>query len=211
MSGTVPRSKSDSEVTGADPISGTHDPKRGNVLTLMLLRHAKSAWDEPGLRDIERPLNARGRGAAPLMGQYLAHNDLLPDLTLCSTAVRTRQTLALVQAEWPTPSPVEFSAQLYETPASALQRTIAAERPGPLERLLLIGHNDGLSDFACYLAARGPHGPQRDALLAKFPTAALAIFDCAISRWADLTPDNAVLRTFVTPRQLAARNNDDSA
>ena len=64
--------------------------------TLFLLRHAKSSWSEPGLADFNRPLNERGRRAAPLIARYLAHCDLLPDLILCSAALRTRETLALM-------------------------------------------------------------------------------------------------------------------
>ena len=65
--------------------------------TLYLLRHAKSSWDHPGLRDHQRPLSSRGRRAAPAMGEHMAAQEWVPDLVLCSDAVRTRETWALVE------------------------------------------------------------------------------------------------------------------
>ena len=64
--------------------------------TLLLLRHAKSDWGNPSQGDFDRPLSARGREAAPLMGAYLAQQGLRPDLVLCSAAARARQTCDLV-------------------------------------------------------------------------------------------------------------------
>src|SRR5258708_30988934 len=64
--------------------------------TLLLLRHAKSSWDNPGGRDFDRPLAPRGRRTAPLIGGHLRDRQLLPDLVLCSTARRARQTHDLV-------------------------------------------------------------------------------------------------------------------
>src|SRR5262245_8755490 len=66
------------------------------MLTLMLLRHAKSSWDDGSLRDFDRPLAPRGESAAPRMGAYMAEQGLAPQLILCSPAVRTRQTVDLV-------------------------------------------------------------------------------------------------------------------
>src|SRR5215831_15132963 len=66
------------------------------MLTLSLLRHAKSSWDDPALEDFDRPLAKRGQTAAPRMGAYMQANGLMPDLVLCSPAVRARQTLDLL-------------------------------------------------------------------------------------------------------------------
>ena len=65
--------------------------------TLLVLRHAKSSWKNPGQSDHERPLNKRGLAAAPRMGQLLAEQQLIPEIILCSTAERARQTAALAE------------------------------------------------------------------------------------------------------------------
>ena len=90
------------------------------MLTLSLLRHAKSSWDDPGLDDLDRPLNERGREAAPRMGHFLARNAVRAGLVLCSTSLRTRQTLDLVLPHLqPAPS-VAYEDALYLAPASVL-------------------------------------------------------------------------------------------
>ena len=69
------------------------------MLTLSLLRHAKSSWSNPALPDRERPLATRGVTDAPLMGKAMAERGIDPELVLCSSARRTRDTLALVLPE----------------------------------------------------------------------------------------------------------------
>ena len=80
----------------------------GGMITLFLLRHAKSSWADPGLDDYERPLAKRGVNAGAEMGKYLKRQKLRPDLILCSGAVRTRATLELVLAELGTPAPMRW-------------------------------------------------------------------------------------------------------
>jgi phosphohistidine phosphatase len=66
------------------------------MLTLSLLRHAKSSWSDAHAKDIERPLNERGERVAPRMGAFMARQGIVPDLVLCSPAARARRTLDLV-------------------------------------------------------------------------------------------------------------------
>lgn len=173
------------------------------MLQLALLRHAKSSWDHPALEDFDRPLNARGEGAAPLMAAKLAELEFVPDLVLCSPAKRTRQTLSYVQSKFQPDADraIRFDDDIYLANASDLL-DILQHRGGRAQRLLLIGHNPGLQALAMMLAGSGDAAAV--ALMAdKFPTAALAIlsFDCA--HWRDIKPGSGELMTFTAPKLLA--------
>ncbi|RUZ86718.1 histidine phosphatase family protein, partial [Mesorhizobium sp. M7A.F.Ca.US.003.02.2.1] len=85
---------------------------------LLLLRHAKSSWDDPDLDNFDRPLAERGVKAARLMGRELAARGWLPDLALVSAALRTRDTWRLVAAELPVPPQVAFLKALYDASAA---------------------------------------------------------------------------------------------
>ncbi|MET1026857.1 MAG: histidine phosphatase family protein, partial [Dongiaceae bacterium] len=142
---------------------------------LMLLRHAKSAWDQPELSDTERPLSKRGRRAAPLIGQFMLAEGLIPISVLCSTAVRARETWDLVAATWPHPPPQKPIAELYmSTPRDIL--AILRNKGGDAASLLVIGHNPGLGDLANWLADDGD-AEAISRMRQKFPTTGLAIID----------------------------------
>jgi phosphohistidine phosphatase len=120
---------------------------------LLLLRHAKSSWSEPGSSDHERPLNRRGQEAAPRIGAYLARHKLIPDSVLVSTARRTRETWDLVAAEAPAAPSATFTERLYDaTPRALIEvfRQVASEA----KSLLVVGHNPGLQEAAQALIAR---------------------------------------------------------
>ena len=171
------------------------------MLTLALLRHAKSSWDDPGIDDFARPLADRGRIAAPLMGEYLVRHRLQPDLIICSAALRTRATLDLVLPFFgPVPPAIAYEESLYLASASDLLsrlRSVASRWPS----VMLIGHNPGFHDLAVALAATGD--PQALATLSvKFPTAALATLTFQTSNWANVRPGLGHLTHFVTPSSL---------
>ena len=171
--------------------------------TILLLRHAKSAWSNPGLIDHERPLSSRGERAAKIMADYIADKCPRPDIILCSTAVRTRQTLAPLVRRFPAPAPpIALEKSLYlASEATLLARLQAlAEEIGTA---LLIGHNEGIGELAAALAGRGPADPLK-ALQEKFPTGALAFFRVPDGPWGDLSPGSAKLVEFVRPRDLKA-------
>ena len=171
------------------------------TLTLLLLRHAKSGWDDPTLEDIERPLSPRGIQAAPMMGAYIASARLVPDLVLCSSAVRTRQTLALMLPHLGLPSPaVVHEHGLYLAAASELIDRIRAIASGP-RRVMIVGHNPGLHAAAMTLAGSGRRH-DITALASKFPTAALAVLTFERAAWRDVRPTTGHLAAFVTPRTL---------
>jgi phosphohistidine phosphatase len=162
---------------------------------LVLVRHAKSSWADAELADHDRPLNARGRAAAAVVGDHLRRADVRPDLVLCSSATRARQTLDRLQLAPETPVLIED--QLYGATAGELLARIHAV-PDTVESLALIAHNPGIEDLARMLASTG------SALAAaeKFPTGAVAEFRIPIERWRDLAPGLARLQTWVVPRDL---------
>lgn len=168
--------------------------------TLLLLRHAKSNWDDPVLADFDRPLATRGRKAAPSMGRELERRGWRPDAVLVSTAKRTRQTWDLVAAElWAAPQP-EFRGLLYDASAEQLLAELR-QAPAAVKTLLLIGHNPGMEDLAQLLAGDGSDAQALERLREKFPTAALARlrFEGA---WTDLGAGAARLSHCLRPKDL---------
>ncbi len=168
--------------------------------TILLLRHAKSAWNDAGMSDHDRPLNARGERAAHAMADYIAAQSARPDRILCSTAKRTRQTLAPLLALWTPAPPISLEDGLYLASQQVLLARLR-RLPDTDKAVLLIGHNDGIWHLAEMLAGSGKQA-RRTALGEKFPTGTLATLRAPIERWADLAPGSAELAGFVRPRDL---------
>ena len=169
------------------------------MLTLYLFRHAKSAWDDSSLADVDRPLAPRGERAAPAMAAYMKAQGLQPDLVLCSAARRTRDTWALMASTLGQPR-TTYLDEIYEAEAPALVSAIR-RAPAGARRLMLIGHNPGLEDLAHGLIASGDRDG-RKALAEKFPTAALAVIEFDMGNWRDLAPDTGRLTLFMIPKRL---------
>lgn len=179
---------------------------------LMLLRHAKSAWDDPGLDDFDRPLNARGRRSAPLMGRHMAEHALLPDRVLCSTARRTRDTFAGLLPFLAQELEVRFTRDLYDAREEDYLDVIRAGG-GSARSLLVIGHNPALQELALDLIAAGNPALVEEIGNA-YPTAGLTIIDFADRSWEDLRPKTGRIVAFFRPRELEtigaeARDRDD--
>ncbi len=166
---------------------------------LILLRHAKSDWGDPTLDDFDRPLAARGKRAAPLIGKWLAKKKWCPDLVICSSAQRARETLDLVLPALPSEPEVRYLKSLYLASPSAMIR-ILQRQPEETRSIMLVAHNPGMENLARYLAAEA-RGPAMDDMSEKFPTAALAHFK--LPAWKTLGEEGAELRNFVKPRDLA--------
>jgi phosphohistidine phosphatase len=165
---------------------------------LLLLRHAKSAWDVPDLDDHDRDLAPRGVAAAGLIGDLLARERLVPDLVLCSTALRARATLDFAAARWPARPPVRHLRTLYlAAPGRMLE--IARRQDDTVARLMLVGHNPGMGTLALRLL---PHDEDAAALGEKFPTGALARISFPAARWADVAFGTGELLAFHRPRDL---------
>lgn len=170
--------------------------------TILLLRHAKSAWGQPGLDDHDRPLNRRGERAAEAMAEHIVHNAPRPDLILCSTAVRTRQTLAPLVHRLATPAPpIALEKGLYLASEPELLVRLRAV-PEEARTVLLIGHNEGIGELANALAGDGDPATLAR-LREKFPTGTLAILRLGESPWQNLVPGAAELLAFVRPRDIS--------
>ncbi|MET7480468.1 histidine phosphatase family protein [Streptomyces sp. NPDC005648] len=169
----------------------------GPLRRLVVLRHAKSAWP-PGVPDHERPLAPRGLRDAPEAGRALAENDCLPDLALCSTAVRARQTWELAAAQWGTPPPVRRDPRLYAADVPDLLAAVHEVSP-EVETLLLVGHNPGLEDLVLELAGDSLDDTL-DEVRTKFPTSAIAVLAWHGTTWRRLVPGTALLTSVIVPR-----------
>jgi phosphohistidine phosphatase len=169
---------------------------------LMLLRHAKSDWSEPGQRDHERDLAPRGREAAPRMGKFMARHGLLPDRAIVSTARRTRETWKLVGKALSDDTPASFDDRIYEASPDAILAVIQ-DSPRNAASLLVVGHNPGLHALAMTLIGSGDV-ETRGLLAEKFPTTGLAVIDFPLDDWRKLHPGAGRLERFVTPRGLTA-------
>jgi phosphohistidine phosphatase len=169
----------------------------GNVHRLLVLRHAKSSWDQPDLADHDRPLAPRGRRAATALREHLQTLAEPPDLVLCSAAARTVETLQRIRPALPASTAVEVEEGLYGADVDELLARVQ-RMPSTVMCALLIGHNPGIGDLAVSLAGHGDRAA-RAAMAARFPTAALA--HLAIDEpWSAVEPGVATLEEFWTPR-----------
>lgn len=160
--------------------------------TLFLLRHAKSSWRDTSLPDFERPLNERGRKAAPLIGKFMRRQKLRPQLILCSPAERARQTIALVQEAAAFKAELRYDERIYEATEARL-RAVVSQIDESAGRALLVGHNPGMEELLQSLTGE----------VRRMPTAALAHITLNIERWADVRENSGDLVRFVRPKELA--------
>ena len=166
---------------------------------LLLARHAKSSWRDRSLRDHDRPLNGRGRRAAPRVGAKLEELGCAPERVYSSTSARTRETWALMEPHFRGRPVVEFSRELYLASPKALLDAAAAAPP-EAGAIMLLGHNPSTHAVAAYLARSGdPEEIER--LRHAFPTGAVAVVELSGSAWSDVEQGGA-LAHFLLPRKL---------
>ena len=167
---------------------------------LLLLRHAKSSWGDPGLPDAERPLSPRGRRNAAAMAKTIDAEGLTPDKVLCSPARRTRETLAALLPYLGGEGRVTIEPKLYDsTPGDYL--AAIGRAGGEARSLMLIGHNPTIQATARWLVDEGEPGLVAD-LTTKYPTGALAVIDLGQAGWEQLQPGSGHLAAFIRPRDL---------
>lgn len=172
--------------------------------TVYLLRHAKSDWSVPGRSDFDRPLNERGREAAAKMAAFLKAEGICPDLVLVSTARRTQESWALIQAAFFPPPPTEKRVSLYLASAETLLSALKS-LDEPHSSVMIIGHNPGLEELAARLTApdqEGEAAAAQQAMQRKYPTGALAEIRLPADTWAGLIPGSGALIRFKTPKSL---------
>ncbi|HEX8534495.1 MAG TPA: histidine phosphatase family protein [Allosphingosinicella sp.] len=166
--------------------------------TLTLLRHAKSAWDDPVQRDFDRPLNTRGRRAAQTIGREMRSLGLTFDRIIASPAVRVMETLEDVAKGYGASLDPAFDKRIYLASTDVLLDLVHAA-PDDADRLLLVGHNPGLEKLALLLTTGEG---LRAELALKYPTATLAEIELPVGRWSEVAEGKGTLSRFIRPRDL---------
>ncbi|MBK1697521.1 SixA phosphatase family protein [Rhodovibrio salinarum] len=169
--------------------------------TLYLLRHAKSSWDDPSLADHDRPLAPRGRKAAPRMAVWLRTQAIRPDLVICSSAARARETWELVADELQPAPEVDVRRAVYDAGPEQLIAVVRGA-PAQIDTLMLVGHNPAMEEAAALLAGDGDLQALAT-LQSKYPTAAIAELTFNVDTWDKVGRDTGYLSRFVRPKDLA--------
>ena len=177
--------------------------------TLTLLRHAKSGWDDAVPRDLDRPLNPKGRRAAQAIGREISAMGLNFDRVLASPAVRVRETIEEAERGLRRALAPEWDRRLYLASAATLL-DVVHEQEDAAETLLLVGHNPGLEELVLALVPDA-RGGLRDAVEEKYPTATLAEMTFAVDGWSEVACGGATLTRFVRPRDIDATLGPDEA
>jgi phosphohistidine phosphatase len=157
----------------------------------MMLRHAKSDWDDRSLRDFDRPLADRGKRDAPRIGKALKKHGPIPELIISSPAARARQTIEAVVKSAGLDSAPQFNESIYGAePADLLK--LVRRLPDTSTCVLLVGHNPTFEQTVTRLTGVQQH----------MATAALASIEFQIARWEDVDDGQGKLVWFVTPKEL---------
>lgn len=162
--------------------------------TLILMRHAKSSWDDTSLADFDRPLNDRGRSAAPFMGLLLVREGLIPDVIVSSPARRARETAELVKEAAGFDAEMRFDDRVYEASPQTLVRVLA-ETGEEHKSAMLVGHNPGMEGVIRLLT--GSSEPM--------PTAAAAVLKIDLPGWSSLDADVGGVEGIYRPKAEMAR------
>ena len=161
--------------------------------TITLIRHAKSSWNNPSLSDFDRPLNKRGEGDAPRVGEVLQEAGVLFDKVLCSDARRARQTLSLLKQKLDIDEAIiEYRQNMYGASSHHLQCCVA-EQPDAISSIALIGHNPGMEELV-YDLAEEPVGHMSTCNVVQL------VFDC--ESWEKLNSSRGKLIFVIRPREL---------
>lgn len=163
--------------------------------TLYLLRHAKSSWEYPGLSDMERPLNKRGKTDAPRMGHWLKEQKVVPDRIISSPSVRTLATISKLIHE------IGLNGELIETENSlyhansASMLSLIRSYPSVVKSLMLVGHNPGLTELANLLCPAEA--------VNNIPTCGVYALRFHAAAWAEADAKNAEFLFFQVPKNLS--------
>ena len=159
--------------------------------TLLLLRHAKSDWDDASLKDFDRPLAARGERDAPRMGKALRKRGPLPDLIISSPAARAKATIEAVAETAKLDLEIRFDESVYGASSPELIKLVLG-LPDKSSCAMLVGHNPGFEDLVGRLS--GSHE--------RMPTAALACIEFKVDHWSDVNDGEGKLVWLLTPKSL---------
>ena len=164
---------------------------------LLVLRHAKSAWDTDAPTDFERPLAKRGKKDAPKMGSWLLAHKLVPDYVVSSPALRAKQTVTKVCKELGLDSDsIHWDRRIYMADTPSLLRVLM-NCPETAKMVMIVGHNPGLEDLVEFLVGE-VDVPEDGKLL---PTAAVAHLEIP-GQWNELDEGQARLVSITRSRSL---------
>jgi len=166
------------------------------TLRLILVRHAKSSWDDPSQDDHDRPLNARGQASAPKIGKWLAEKGHFPAEVVSSTALRTVETWQLMAGYLGEATVMRRDPGLYHAPA---ERMLDALNRCAASPVLMLGHNPGIAEFAARLLRRPPSNPRFES----YPTCATLVADFAGDDWSKVDFGTGDAVDFITPKEIA--------
>lgn len=159
---------------------------------LVLMRHAKSSWGDPGLDDHDRPLNKRGKLSADALGNWLRSQTIVVDEALVSSSARTVETLQRLGIDCDR----QVLDQLYHAGSGDMLKALRTRATG--QTVLMLGHNPGIAWFARDLMLAQPDHPRFE----DYPTGATLVARFDIDDWDALQPGTGRFEAFVTPRDL---------
>ncbi len=157
---------------------------------LFVLRHAKSSWNDPGLPDFERPLNKRGKKAAPFMGNVMRERGYCPEIILSSPAERAKQTSMLFRESAGLEAEILYEPRIYGAGVNSLIDVLSNIDDG-IAAPIIVGHNPGFEDLVQYLTGH----------YKRMPTTALAVVDLGIDSWSDLSRQSGNLIDILRPKE----------
>jgi phosphohistidine phosphatase len=164
--------------------------KEGKRLTL--IRHAKSDWSSAVRPDFDRPLNPRGKNAAPMMGRRMAERGIIPEQLISSPAVRARQTSCLLARELGFPEKdILYQEEIYAAGLETLIKLINSLE-ATLEHVALIGHNPGITQLARWLCDNSPD---------HLPTCAVLTLDLEAGNWLDVNSGCGHIHCYDYPKK----------
>jgi phosphohistidine phosphatase len=169
---------------------------------LILIRHAKSSWDDAFADDHARVLNKRGRASAIAVGLWLAEHGYDPDIVLCSDAERTQETAALILPAF-TPAPqLRLSAMLYHAAPDTIMDLIQRESA---PTLAVIAHNPSIGMLANALVKTPPDHHR----FGDYPTGATTVIDFATDNWSAMQRRSGTCKDFMVPRDMIGTTGSD--
>ena len=175
--------------------------EKPRMKTLGLFRHAKSDWQDPRARDFDRPLNARGREGAAVMGRHVRDHGVGWDRMISSPAIRCAETIEIACQAAGRPVAVQWDRRIYLASSATLLDLLRAQ-DNSAKSVLMVGHNPGLEDLIFDLVPDDGSSPLRDVVEVKFPTASFAVLELDVASWADLKERCGNLVHLTRPRDL---------
>lgn len=158
---------------------------------LVIIRHAKSDWEDTNLDDYDRPLNQRGLNDAPFMGKFLHKKGLKPDIIMSSPALRAITTAELISKEVKYEKVIYPNQYIYEAYVNALQEIVSFIHDDN-DTVFLVGHNPGVSALAYMLSD----------LKESVPTCSVVEIDFDSDSWMDVSKENSTLISYESPKTL---------